>query len=124
MELSEDDLLGFREREEGMWISSTRGDPAWMGAMLAPGFTEFGRSGRTYDRETIFAEPVPEEIDCEIPLPDFAVRLIEPTVALVTYTSIVTGQASNRSSIWRHDGERWRLEFHQGTATKRLAEKT
>ncbi len=117
MELSEDDLRGFREREEGMWISSTRGDPDWMDEMLAAGFMEFGRSGRTFDRVTILAESVPDHIDCVIPLPGLEVRLLEPTVALVTYTSIVLGQASNRISVWRHDGDGWRLEFHQGTAT-------
>lgn len=29
--------------------------------------------------------------------------------------SIVNGDRANRMSLWRHDGERWLMEFHQGT---------
>ncbi|MFT7474530.1 MAG: hypothetical protein ACI81L_001455 [Verrucomicrobiales bacterium] len=50
-----------------------------------------------------------------LPFPDFVARLISSTTVLVTYTSIVGGDAANRASIWAHNGEQWMLEFHQGT---------
>jgi len=106
----------LRALEEAMWRSETRGDPKWMDAMLAPGFAEHGASGKRWTRKTIIDDhPIADEIPVVLPLPDFAVRMIEPTVALVTYTSIVAGNRANRVSIWRHDGTAWLMEFHQGT---------
>ncbi len=106
----------FRRLEESLWISETRGNPQWMETVLSPTFTEHGKSGRTFDRAAIIEEEeIPPHIDIVLPLPDFAVRAVGPGAALVTYTSIVRGVPANRSSIWRHEGERWLLEFHQGT---------
>ncbi|HEY6398467.1 MAG TPA: DUF4440 domain-containing protein [Solirubrobacteraceae bacterium] len=54
---------------------------------------------------------------------DFTVRELAPTVALATYRSVIDrGDGSPplialRSSIYRRDGERWRMEFHQITRT-------
>ncbi len=75
----------------------------WMERTLAPGFFEFGRSGRVYRREdTIGIESQP--IDARLPLKNFDARLLTPDVALVTYTSAVTyngiEEIGNRSSIW------------------------
>ncbi len=106
----------FRRLEEALWISETRGDPQWMDEILSPTFTEHGKSGRTFDRVTIIEEEeIPPHIDIVLPLPDFAVRAVGQGAALVTYTAIVRGVPANRSSVWRFDGERWLLEFHQGT---------
>jgi hypothetical protein len=114
-ELTEAHVAEFRVLEEALWTSSTRGDGAWMDAVLSPTFTEHGKSGRTIDRASILEEPIPPHIDIILPLPDFEVRSVGPSVALVTYTSIVRGQPANRVSVWQYDGSRWLLEFHQGT---------
>ena len=106
---------GMRALEEALWTSETRGNPDWMDIILAPKFTEHGRSGRVWSRAEIIEMPIPEKIDVVLPLPDFAVRMLSETVALATYTSIVGGTPANRMSLWRHDGTRWLLEFHQGT---------
>ncbi len=112
---SDEFVTGFRALEEAMWTVETRGNPEWFDRMLAPNFIEFGKSGRTFDRETIQQLQMPDEIDIELPFPNFAVRALEPTVVLVTYTSVQYGKAANRASLWRHDGTDWRLEFHMGT---------
>ena len=115
MQISEEQLAAFRSLEEAMWISETRGDPEWFDAALAPNFTEHGASGRAWDRESIMTIPISDHIPVELPFSNFVVRPLEPTVMLITYTATVNENSSNRSSIWRHDGERWLMEFHQGT---------
>lgn len=101
--------------EEALWISQTRGDRTWMELVLAPEFTEHGRSGRAYDREASLSVEVPGRIEIELPLSDLTVRMISDDIALVTYVSVEPRGRSNRASLWRHDGSEWRLEFHQGT---------
>ena len=105
----------LRQLEEALWRSETRGDRAWMDGVLAPEFTEHGRSGRAYSREAILSIAVPEMIEIELPLTDFMVRMISENVALATYVSVEPRGRSNRVSLWRRDEPRWLLEFHQGT---------
>ena len=105
----------LRHLEQALWVSQTRGDRIWMELVLAPDFTEHGRSGRIYDREASLAVDVPDVIEVELPLTDFTVRMISEDIALVTYVSVEPRGRSNRASLWRQDGSRWLLEFHQGS---------
>lgn len=117
MDLTEQQRDELHALEEAMWVAETRGDPDWFDAQLAPNFTEHGASGKVWDRQSITTTPISGEIPVELPLPHFCLREIAPTVVLITYVSIVDGNASNRASIWRHNGVRWLMEFHQGTPT-------
>ena len=119
MELSEQDRQTLERLEEGLWRAETRFDRAWMERILAPGFFEFGRSGRVYSREDtlgIAARP----IEARLPLANLDVRLLSPDVAQVTYTSVETyrgeEQVANRSSLWSRTEDGWQLLFHQATA--------
>lgn len=118
MELSHQDVQALRQLEESLWQAEVRFSIEDMEGILAPDFFEFGRSGRTYDRQTIL-ESETYEIKAVLPLPDFRVRLLGPDVAQVTYNSIVdypTGiEYGRRSSIWSRDNGKWKLRFHQGT---------
>ena len=103
--------------EEGMW-RETRADPEWLGRVLHPDFMEVGRSGRVYDRrEAIETTEYPYEY--ELPLDELAVDFVRDDVALVTYVSreSLHGEElpAHRTSLWIHDGEGWRIRFHQGT---------
>jgi len=102
--------------EESLWRAETRFDRQYMDAVLAADFTEFGRSGRRYDRNAILAM-AGDSIDAR--LQDLAVSLVAPSVALVTYVSEVDHdgvQRANRSSVWVHRDGAWQLRFHQGTS--------
>ena len=87
-----------------------------LGALLCDDFLEFGRSGRTYSKaETmahLAADPTLPGGDCS---PDellrFRAALVAPEVVLVTYLL----RGTLRSSLWRREGETWRVFFHQGT---------
>lgn len=121
MELSAQDRRELEVLEEGLWRAETRFDRAWMERVLAPGFFEFGRSGRVYSREDTLAIPA-RPINARLPLADFDARLLSPDIAQVTYTSIETyegeEQVANRSSLWSRTGDGWQLLFHQATAVQ------
>lgn len=110
----------LRRLEESLWRSETRFDQAHMERVLAPDFLEFGRSGRTYDRDSCLAAE-PFEIDAVIPLPRFSVTALDGDTALVTYVSEVRYEEvlrANRASIWSRVPDGWQLRFHQGTPTE------
>jgi hypothetical protein len=88
-------------------------------AIIAEDFVEFGSSGKIWSRAEIIAamskwEAIERIVD------DFRVRDLSPSLCLVTYKSSASGKPgfSLRSSLWRKDGDGWRIIFHQGTAVK------
>lgn len=109
----------FRELEESHLRPENRASPEAMGAILAKDFSEFGSSGRVWDRaatlETLDEEPFEWSIE------SFDVRLLAPGAALTTYrlsawtASAPEPRVSLRSSVWIERGGRWVLLFHQGT---------
>lgn len=117
--MSPDVAEELRALEESLWQAESRYDFEWMDSVLAPTFMEFGRSGRVYGRNDMLDGPV-SGFQTQLPLPNFAVRMLEDDVALVTYRSIVRYEGggplvANRSSVWRRHEGGWQLEFHQGT---------
>lgn len=108
--------------EESLLEPTVRKSAAELAALMTEDFAEFGSSGRVYDRqvviEALLAEPA---VPWRGTLGDFAVRLLAPGTALVTYRLLPRGAAAGlahsslRSSIWQLEGERWRMVFHQGT---------
>lgn len=78
---------------------------------------EFGSSGRTYAKADMLAA-LREEATSAVSASGFRLRLLAPDVALLTYRSCRHGEPAFhalRSSLWRREGGRWRLVFHQGT---------
>lgn len=101
-----------------MWRRETRFDGRFMNAVLAPEFSEVGRSGRLYSREETLALEL-SEIDIQLPLLDFTAVAICEDVALVRYRSMpahATRGTTERTSVWVNDGS-WKLRFHQTTPT-------
>ena len=104
--------------EHQLWTTSTRFDPDLMNQIFAPDFTEFGRSGRRYDRgEMLFSAEDAQDIHAR--LHGLDIRPLSDTIALVTYVSEVqygeVTEWANRSSIWDISSGNWQLRFHQGT---------
>jgi hypothetical protein len=114
------------ELERSLLRPAVRGSAEALEALLAPEFLEFGGSGRVYDRrqivEALLADPGTEEIEAGAHA--FATRLLADGVVLLTYRTRrvdpVGGERYDvlRSSIWRRDGETWRLVFHQATPAR------
>jgi hypothetical protein len=108
----------LRELEESLLRSDVR-KSARLLELLDDAFIEHGSSGRVYTKrdlvDTLMAEtPVVQTTS------DFAVELLAPDVALVTYR--IHRHSSPpvhtlRSSVWRRREGRWTMVFHQGTVT-------
>ena len=101
------------------WTRASDGRGPRLEELLAPDLVEIGSSGRRWDREGIIAALADEE-RAAVRIEEFAVRLMGPAVALVTYRSVQESGAGSpaialRSSIWRRDDAGWRLAFHQAT---------
>lgn len=92
-----------------------------LGELLHPEFTEVGRSGRTYDRETVLGFLTSQSTSAQVESVEFRLTLLAPKVALLTYRSAhrrPDGDLdlhSHRSSIWVNEAIGWQLRYHQGT---------
>lgn len=104
--------------EHSLWRAESRFDTALMAETFAPGFFEFGRSGRRYTRDDLLIDT---GAPFEAQLHDLKITPLSATVALVTYVSERRGTEGtdwgNRASIWDRASGRWQLRFHQGTPT-------
>lgn len=89
--------------------------------LLHPDFIEVGRSGRTYDRETVLGFLASQSTHAHIESEGFLLALLAPQVALLTYRSAqrepdgVSHLHTHRSSVWIQDATGWRMRYHQGT---------
>ncbi len=101
-------------QEQRLHSREVRGDVSAVAALLSDDFLEFGASGRIWTREEII-EALASETECTITSVDFACRMLSPSLALITYIAETGNRRSLRSSIWRLEGESWRMLFHQGT---------
>ncbi|MFD7717262.1 DUF4440 domain-containing protein [Streptomyces sp. NPDC059814] len=84
--------------------------------LLDPEFTEFGASGRRYDRVSILAVTSADGEDAPAPVATgMSGTLLAPGLVHLTFTTERDGRRVRRNSIWRRTESRWRLYFHQGT---------
>ncbi len=107
----------LRTLELKLMDPAVRGSREQASALLADDFMEFASNGHAYDKAAILdllvADPGFGPLEHRIE--DFTVRMIAPSLALVTYRSEARGRRSLRSSLWREAGGHWRMLFHQGT---------
>lgn len=121
MRLSDEVVQELESLEETLLRPEVRRSRVKMDALLADDFIEYGRSGRIYDKAAIL-ETADKSFDGRLSLHRFTARALAPSVALVTYSSLLRhadGSKSHtlRSSIWSRTEKGWRLVFHQGTPT-------
>lgn len=117
----------LRALEDSILDPALRADPARLRALLAPDFTEFGASGRVFDRDGIVAALAAESgRPATRRARGFKVRLLAPGVALTTWrVQRDDGSETLRSSIWQRQADgRWLIVFHQGTLAARDDEGT
>lgn len=115
-------LDDIRALEEALHQPQVRRSRDVLEALLAEGFVEFGASGAVYRREEIIDLLIAEDDDDDGDLQtgNYALAPISDGVVLLTYESRRTQSDGSRrhalrSSIWKHDGEKWQMFFHQGT---------
>ena len=116
------ELLALEER---LLDPAVRAVPARVRELLAPEFTEFGASGRVFNRDAILATLASEPPRVARQARGFKVRELAPGVALTTWrVTRDDGIETLRSSVWQQQGGRWQMVFHQGTLAARDDEAT
>ena len=102
----------IRELEDQLATPSVRASAEALDRLISEQFTEFGSSGRVYTKADVIALSLAAP-NVTIAISDFRVLAVTADVALATYRT----DRSVRSSLWRREGQAWRIVFHQGTPT-------
>jgi hypothetical protein len=100
----------IRELEDQLVTPAVRASPEALDRLVSDQFVEFGSSGRIYTKRDVIAQMLGAP-NVTVGVTDFRVLAVSQDVALATYR---TG-GSLRSSVWRREGDYWRIVFHQGT---------
>jgi len=100
----------IREREEQLLKPEVRASADALDRLISDQFVEFGSSGQTYTKQDVIAQLLAAP-NFKGSLGDLQVLAVAEGVALATYRT----SASLRSSVWRREGDVWRVLFHQGT---------
>ena len=101
--------------------SGVSGSKARLEALLHPEFAEVGRSGHFFNRETCIAFLLTNAPELKVECDHFDLKLIEPTVALLSYRSVEQkadgprGNHALRISLWQRTDAGWQLRYHQAT---------
>lgn len=116
------ELADIRSLEEALHRPEVRRSRETLEALLSVEFVEFGASGAVYNRATIIDLLIQEngsEKD-DLRTTNYALTSISHDAVLLTYESERTQNDGSkryvlRSSIWKRNGDRWQMLFHQGT---------
>ena len=99
--------------ERDLLTDVVRSDPAALAALLHPGWTEIGRSGRLWTREEMLSVIAP--LTEPVTLDTLSVSRVDEATILLLWRAVTDDRSTLRSSLWvRHAGD-WRQRFHQGT---------
>ena len=108
------------ELEMSLLTPEVRSSTEKLDELLSDNFIEFGSSGLIYDKKNIL-ERLPSNTDNVVyKVEDFNVKILSEVCVLVTFrtekiVNDVLNCTSLRSSIWKKEGEDWKMFFHQGT---------
>ncbi len=107
------------ELEKKLMDPLSRKDANLVGKLLDESFVEFGSSGKVYDRRSVLDRLSQEKPFTSEAFDFVPIELAKNIVQLRFKTRIRNEDGSLttalRSSIWKRDGETWRMVFHQGT---------
>ncbi|MCS4305718.1 hypothetical protein M2404_000031 [Rheinheimera pacifica] len=108
------------ELEQLLIQSATRLSVELLDSYLADDFYEIAATGRCFGKADVL-ERLPTETPPVITQQDFNCRVLADGLAQLTYRATIQRAENDnpsysvRSSIWRFDGEKWQMVFHQGT---------
>jgi hypothetical protein len=94
-----------------------RSDQHAVERLLAPDFTEIGRSGRIASRDEVLSSIGGFASSWGAPAvaSEMVGRMLADGLVLLTYVTVSDVGRARRSSIWRQVGDTWQVVFHQGT---------
>ena len=110
------------ELEKRLLDPSIRKNTSELNELLSNDFIEFGTSGRTYDK-TIIINQLAKEAPSSVEAIDMKVIELAHGVVQLRFKTRRKNDdgsfsASLRSSIWKRNGNKWQMIFHQGTRTE------
>jgi hypothetical protein len=109
------DLTAAVEGELSLLTPGVRGNAADTKALLHPAYTEFGQSGKAWDRDSVTAMMAATDAQA-IKANDLTATRLGDGVILVTYISErASGARACRTSVWVREHNTWMLRHHQGT---------
>lgn len=91
--------------------------------LLSVDFKEFGSSGLVYTKQNVL-ERLPSNTDMVVyVVSDFVVSILSKDIVMSNFkTERVINDTekvlSLRTSLWKKEGDAWRMFFHQGTPVK------
>ncbi|MFJ5268677.1 DUF4440 domain-containing protein [Streptomyces sp. NPDC088358] len=106
------------EGELSLLDAEVRRSPERLGALLHPGFREFGSSGRLWDRASMLVHLTSTTPPGSRPITASRMKGVQlaPDLVHITFdTEGDNGRQVHRSSLWWRTADGWRLYFHQGT---------
>ena len=107
--------------EEKLLRTDVRKNPDILDELLSEDFEEIGSIGRTSSRAEVVNWLVTKEKDIEWTVNEFRIRELSPDLVLAIYRADkknktnIQSAGSIRSSLWKKNGNRWQMIFHQGT---------
>jgi hypothetical protein len=110
------------ELDQSLHSPNVRRSRANLESLLSDRFVEIGASGERHGRAQVIEAMLNEGESPAIQATDFECHELSPGTVLLIYQSRTTlrGETpryARRSSIWRREGDRWRIIFHQCTVT-------
>lgn len=114
------------ELEQLLVQPATRLSVLLLDKYLADDFYEIAATGRSFGKADVL-QRLPTETVPAISQQDFQCRILAKGLAQLTYRATIKRvqddslSYSVRSSIWRFDGEKWQMVFHQGTICEPFA---
>ncbi|MFO0661605.1 MAG: nuclear transport factor 2 family protein [Polyangiaceae bacterium] len=111
----------IRALEEKLLEPATRRDASLLREIFVEELVEFTRAGVVFDRERLIQAFAAETTTEPSRIVELNAQRLSPRHAHITFKT-QHGRDPNaarevlRSSLWRLDNRRWRLEFHQATA--------
>ena len=101
-------------------------------ALIDDNFYEIGQSGKTWKKlqviEYFNQQRSSTKNPCVATMENESFVAVDKSVVLITYTFKQTDTSSNftrssrRSSLWKKQGEKWVMLFHQGTPVVSIGE--
>jgi len=114
----------IQQRELELLQSNWRADPALIDNWLSADFEEIGSDGQISTRNDVINWLLNKDNAIQWALTDFRIKALTDGLVMAVYIAkksndrSITSQGSIRTSIWQHQGNHWKMVFHQ--ATKRL----
>ena len=109
--------------ERSLHDPKVRADASQLDRLIADDFVETGATGVTFGKALVMTR-LPQEQGISFDGENFSVRMLAPTVGLVTYKSTKRAEDSvrhsKRSSVWALRDGRWQMVYHQGTLVSLL----